>query len=93
MIQPTADLLKDRAAALLETEPIAAATAKNDAFREVVLDELRAALHEVIVDLELSGPDAGLDPETLAEQQGAALMQILATIYATMSQFEPEHFE
>jgi hypothetical protein len=92
VVQPAADLLEDRATDLLGADPFAEATAENDAFREIVLDRLRTALHEIIVDLELDGPEAELDPQILAEHQGAVLMQILATIYATMSQFEPDRY-
>jgi hypothetical protein len=92
-VEISIDFLEERAADLLNSDPIAAATAENDAFREEVLDDLRTALHEVISGLRLTGPDARMDPQTLAEEQGAVLMHVLAAIYATMSQFEPEGFD
>ena len=92
-VEVSIDFLEERAADLLDSDPVAAATAENDAFREEVLDDLRAALHEVISNLQLTGPESRMDPQTLAEEQGAVLMHILAAVYATMSQFEPQEFD
>jgi hypothetical protein len=93
ILHPSIDFLRDRADDLLDLDHVDDAIADNEQFREHVQDELRRAIYNVIIDLDLIGPDGDLDPHSLEVEQGALLNTLLVQIYAVMGRYSVDHFE